>query len=302
RIVRRNDFDAWLAEKTRESGIENREGVTVKNVSPQNDEVMVETSAGTFKAKVVVGADGSKGVTRRCILPNAPGHISRALEVITPEYDHIAGSGAAAMRQSNALFNDMHEKDHAYFDFFPVSEGIAGYTWDFPTQINGKPMRCWGIYESNLSVSKERLILKDLLAKDMARHGFDLGRYKIEGHPIRRFSPFNRFSVPRVILVGDAAGADGFFGEGISMALGYGLVAARAINDAFAQNEFSFCNYRRRILFSPLGQTLTIRTAISHILYRLHSMWLQKIFGPTFRPFVEAFSRIFVINWANRMK
>ena len=34
-----------------------------------------------------------------------------------------------------------HKTDEAFFDFFPVPDGLAGYTWDFPTQINGRPMR-----------------------------------------------------------------------------------------------------------------------------------------------------------------
>jgi flavin-dependent dehydrogenase len=39
--------------------------VTVKDVQPREDCVIVETDAGTFTAQVVVGADGLNGVTRR---------------------------------------------------------------------------------------------------------------------------------------------------------------------------------------------------------------------------------------------
>jgi flavin-dependent dehydrogenase len=90
RVIRRNEFDAWLAKKTREQGIEIREGVMVKNVQPREDCVIVDTDAGTFTAQVVVGADGSNGVTRRCILPREPTHTARVLEVITPERFVIA--------------------------------------------------------------------------------------------------------------------------------------------------------------------------------------------------------------------
>ncbi len=190
----------------------------------------------------------------------------------------------------------------AYFDFFPVPSGIAGYTWDFPTQINGELMRCWGIYDTNVLSYKERPALKEPLANEMSRHGFDLNQYELKGHPIRWFSPFNQFSAPRVILVGDAAGADGIFGEGISVALGYGLIAAKVIRDAFAQNDFSFRDYRRRILFSPLGQALTIRTGITHILYHLHWAWFQKFFWRVFKPVVVAAAWLFVLNWGKRMK
>ena len=149
RIIRRNEFDAWLAQKTKDKGIEIKEEVTVKSVQPQGDCVIVETDTGTWTAQIVIGADGSNGITRRCILPNESIHTARVLEVITPERSVIARSGAdsGTTWQSpinkeidpgkNSPRNDMHKAGVAYFDFFPVPSGIAGYTWDFPTQING---------------------------------------------------------------------------------------------------------------------------------------------------------------------
>ena len=44
----------------------------------------------------------------------------------------------------------------AYFDFFPVANNIAGYVWDFPTQVNGEAMRCWGIYDTNILANEKR--------------------------------------------------------------------------------------------------------------------------------------------------
>jgi flavin-dependent dehydrogenase len=284
RIIRRDEFDAWLAEKSVSRGIEIRQGVNVRNVRSLRDRVLVEAESETFTAQIVVGADGSNGITRRCILPHAPVHTARLLEVLTPP------------RQ------DVHADGDAYFDFFPVPAGIAGYTWDFPTQIKGRPMRCWGIYDTNILAARPRPQLKDPLAQEMARHGYDLDKYELKGHPIRWFSPFNQFSVPRVILVGDAAGADGIFGEGISMALGYGKIAAQTIRDAFSRNDFSFRSYRRRLLLSPLGRTLTFRTAITHVLYHLHWEWVQKLFWRVLKPVVAAASFILVLNWAKRMR
>ena len=322
-IIRRNEFDAWLTQKVKDKGIEIREGITVRKIEPKDDCVVVETDAGTFTAQIVVGADGSNGITRRCILPNESIHTARVLEVITPERSVIARSGADSgtawqspinreiahlhlaqvqVSGKDSPRNDMHKSGSAYFDFFPIPSGIAGYTWDFPTQINGEPMRCWGIYDTNILAYKQRPALKEPLAEEMTRHGFDLSQYEIKGHPVRWFSPFNQFAVPRVILVGDAAGADGIFGEGISIALGYGLIAAQSIRDAIAQNDFSFRDYRRQILLSPLGQALTIRTGITHFLYHLHWAWFQKFFWRVFKPVVVVAAWLFVLNWGKRMK
>lgn len=309
RIVRRDEFDNWLASKTREAGIEIREGVTVRNLRTASDNVTVETSSETLRGEIVVGADGSNGVTRRCILPDAPVHTARLLEVIAPviarersDRRDLLPDPEIAVRGLGAIRNESHALCDAYFDFLPVPSGIAGYTWDFPTQIEGRPMRCWGIYDTNILADRARPQLKTPLADEMARHGYDLGDYEIQGHPIRWFSPLNRFSVPRVILVGDAAGADGIFGEGISMALGYGRIAAQAVRSAFARRDFSFADYRRRILLSPLGRALTVRTAITHVLYRLHWAWFQRFFWRVLKPLVAAASFMFVLNWAKRMR
>jgi flavin-dependent dehydrogenase len=102
--------------------------------------------------------------------------------------------------------------------------------------------------------------------------------------------------------VGDAAGSDSLFGEGISMALGYGRVAARAIKDAFGRRDFLFQDYGRRILFSPLGRTLFIRMIITSIIYTMHWAWFQRLLWWRLKPIVILVARVFVLNWAKRMK
>jgi flavin-dependent dehydrogenase len=292
RIIRRDEFDNWLAQKVRESGIEIWEGVTVKNIIPQKDSVTVETDQGTLHAQVVVGADGSNGVTRRCIFPNAPVYTARVLEVIAP-----------VGRDNTAYSKGIppHESRDAYFDFFPVPNNIAGYVWDFPTQIKGEPMRCWGIYDTNLLSDEKRPQLKEPLAQEMSRLGFHLDDYEIKGHPIRWFSPDNPMSVPRVLLVGDAIGADPVFGEGISIALGYGNLAAREIRNSFQRNDFSFRGYKTRVLMSPLGQTLVARWFITYIIYSLKWKWFQVLLWRILKPIVIIVAWIFVLNWGRRM-
>ena len=293
RVIRRDEFDSWLATKVRDRGMEIREGITVRNIVPDKDGITVETDQGRFRAQVVVGADGSNGITRRCIFPGAPVYTARVLEVLTPsqpspkfgEFGGGQGRGPAA-----------------YFDFFPVPDNIAGYVWDFPTQVRGEPMRCWGIYDTNILANKKRPQLKEPLAQEMSRLGFDLNDYEIKGHPIRWFSPRNEMSVPRVLLVGDTVGADPLFGEGISIALGYGAVAARVICDAIRGNDFSFRDYRRRVLLSPLGQTLLARWITAYIVYPIKWKWFQILAWRIMKPIARAAAWMFVLNWGKRMR
>ena len=285
RVIRRDEFDAWLAEKTRQSGIEILENMRVNTIRPEEDLVRLETEKGDFQARVVVGADGSNGIVRKCILPSSPLHTARLLEVISPP-----------------LSDPNHQPDHAYFDFFCVPNGIAGYTWDFPTQIKGEPMRCWGIFDNNLLADQQRAALKTEFEEEMQRHNYNLVDYELKGHPIRLFSPSAHFSAPRVLLAGDAAGSDPLFGEGISIALGYGKLASQVIQAAFKSDDFSFKSYRKKILFSPLGQTLILRSMIANLIYSFHWRWFQRLLWQFFHPFVKLAGWMLIINWGKRLK
>jgi flavin-dependent dehydrogenase len=294
RMIRRDEFDAWLAEKARLAGVEIQDGVAASGLSLGPDTVVVETDRGALDALIVVGADGSNGFTRRAILPRAPIRTARALEVLVPEPAEARADPPSAVPPA------AHRGDVAYFDFFPVPSGIAGYTWDFPTQYRGAPMRCWGIYDTNLLAGRDRPPLRSALAAEMQRSRFRLEDARLEGHPIRWFSLRSALSVPRVILVGDAAGADGIFGEGIAIALGYGRVAAAAILDAISTGNYAFSDYRRRILVSPLGRALVIRTGITFGLYRLHWAWFQRFFWRVLKPIVRFLAFRLVLNWAGK--
>ena len=162
-------------------------------------------------------------------------------------------------------------------------------------------MRCWGIYDTNILADANRPQLKEPLAEEMSRLGFNLDDYELKGHPIRWFSPENQMSVPRVLLVGDAAGADPLFGEGISIALGYGSLAAHEIVEALQQSDFSFNGYRRRMLKSALGWALLVRWSIAYIIYLLKWKWFQILLWRFLKPVVLFIANVFVLNWGKRI-
>jgi menaquinone-9 beta-reductase len=307
RVIRRAEFDNWLAKKAERRGIEIREAVTVKNIVPYPDHVAVETDQGMFRVQVVVGADGSNGVTRRCIFPGAPLHTARVLEVITPviagkvKHNKVISSTDKEIASQKITPRNEGQREGAYFDFFPVLTNIAGYVWDFPTQVNGELMRCWGIYDTNMLANEKRPPLKEPLAKEMSRLGYDLEKYEIKGYPIRWFTPKNQISVPRVLLVGDAAGADPFLGEGISIALGYGALAAGEIGEAFQRNEFSFNGYRQRVLKSALGQVLFARWFVAQVVYSFKWKWFQILVWRILKPMVVLLAWLFILDWGKRL-
>jgi len=103
-----------------------------------------------------------------------------------------------------------------------------------------------------------------------------------------------------VLLAGDAAGADALFGEGISIALGYGGLAAQAIKQAFTRQDFSFREYRKTILNSELGKALQRRTWLAKLYYRVRSRAIQAFVWRRLGWLVTWVMQTFIIGWASR--
>ena len=246
-VFHRPALDAYLAAEARRRGVNLQEGVAVRRLVADGEGWRVLTTAGEFRARVVVGADGSRGVTRNAVINRRRHHATaRLLEAITP-----------------APTNDDLPPHAAFFDFSAVRHGLQGYTWRFPLRLQNSPHRNRGIYDARVARKAPKAPLLSLL-----REAFpDLPRP--QGHPLHLFSPLQRLARPGLLLVGDAAGADPLFGEGIGPALAYGEVAAAAVVAAFRRNDLAFRDYRRRLLLSPLGRYLTLRWAVAWWAYRL---------------------------------
>ena len=261
RVTRREEFDHWLVKTAEKLGVRVRQGEAVINVTPHVDFVEVQTEKGLFRAKVLVAADGSRSFIRRKLKWPGESHVARLMEVLTPE--------DAAVRSE---FRD----NVAIFDFTPMTEGLQGYYWDFPSFIDGKPVMNRGLFDSRARTERPKADLKKILRQSMSDRDRDLDDFTLKGHPIRWWSRDNQFSMPRILLVGDAAGADPLVGEGISFALGYGEVAAETINEAFLSRDFSFENYRPHLLDHSLFQQLDLRTRLARIAYKFQNPWLTR--------------------------
>jgi flavin-dependent dehydrogenase len=284
RTIRRHEFDAWLAGKAREAGFFIQENTAVKRITISGPDAVLETDQGGYRTPVVVGADGSNSVVRRFVVPHEATHTARLLEIVTEPRPE----------------QSFHLQSASYFDFLVVPQGILGYTWDFPALENGRPVRVRGIYDSNVVPVKKEISLPAALADEFGRHGYRLAEYKLEGHPLRWFEAKSAFSAPHVLLAGDAAGADALFGEGISIALGYGRLAAEAIQDAFIRQDFSFRDYRRTLLRSEMGKALRRRTGMAKLFYRLRSRFIQALVWRKLGWLVEWVMQTFMIGWAGR--
>jgi len=264
-IFQRAELDACMAEQARLRGVVIQQNEAVELIRIKEQGVEVKTGRESYRSKALVGADGAKGITRKIFLKHGEKScVARVLEVISP----------APLTAPEFL------DGYAVLDFSPVQGGLQGYFWDFPALIGGLPHFNRGVYDARMATRRARADLPDLLENRLVSYGQDPHQASIEGHPLHWFNPHNRFAMPRLLLVGDAAGVDSLFGEGIAPALAYGEVAAAALRAAFAQEDFSFRDYRRRILRSPFGRNLMARWAIAWVSYHLsgsrafmHMLW-----------------------------
>lgn len=279
RIVRRDEFDHWLVKTAEKLGVRVRQGEAVTQVIAHDDYVEVVTEKTTFHAKVVVAADGSRSFVRRKLKWEDELRTARLMEVLTPE---------------DARTQPEFRDGVAVFDFTHMTDGLQGYYWDFPSYVQGKPYMNRGLFDSRARPERPKADLKQTLRDSLAVRDRNLDDYELKGHPIRWWSSKAQFSQPHVILVGDAAGADPLFGEGISFALGYGEVAAEAISDAFARQDFSFATYRERVRQHPLFVQLRIRTRLARFAYLMKYPTLVRL-GWSFARFV-----IKLTPWRNR--
>lgn len=262
RVTRRDEFDHWLVQVGEERGITVRQGEGVKDVTVHENHVAVETEKVLFKAQVLVGADGSRSFVRSRLKWDDDSRVARLLEVLTPEDER---------RQVE------FREGVAVFDFTPTQQNLQGYYWDFPSYVEGEAHMNRGVFDSRARPEREKADLVQVLGDSMSARERNLEAYKLKGHPIRWFDPKGRFAIPRVLLVGDAAGADPLMGEGISFALGYGEVAAEAIVEAFEKRNFSFATYRERLLGHRLFSHLSWRARLARRAYLLKYPWLMRL-------------------------
>lgn len=289
RVVRRNEFDGWLADQVRRRGIEIKEETRVTKLERTADGIAVHTTAGVFHGRVVVGADGTSGMVRRLVPEGEhPAPLARLVELVTPaEPPHVRST----VKDGDAIL-----------DFTYMPEGVQGYVWSFPTKIAGLRMRNWGVYDSRTVPRKSVGSLRPVAADWMEKAGYRLDDYHLEGHPIRLFEPKARFAAPNVVLAGDAAGVDATFGEGISPALAYGELAARAIDEAFERSDFSFSGYGKSVLASPVGRSLSRRTHAARLLNRMSNPFVQKLIWWRMAPLARWYITKVLFNWGPQVK
>ncbi|CAB1129781.1 putative Geranylgeranyl reductase family [Candidatus Hydrogenisulfobacillus filiaventi] len=191
-------LDTLLLEAAARAGAEIRTGTGVRTCDPAGGRVTLEDGR-QVQARLLVGADGAAGVTRRALgLPARPGW---ALEVLVPDPRPPEARTAV------------------------VEWGLParGYAWLWP-HAGGRVAVGAGVFGGRAAARR----LPALLRAWAAGRGLSLPA-RLSGHavPVALVPP--AAGGGRLLLAGDAAGlADPLTGEGIAYALWSGILAAQA--------------------------------------------------------------------------
>ena len=234
-VVRRAEFDASLVAACRARGIAVQEEEDVLDVHRNGDGIRLATSRATYRARLVIGADGSGSLIRRRLVDDRKASVARAVMTDVPLRE-TDWAGFAEQRYD--------------FDFRILSRGLRGYLWAFPCLIDGEPHVNVGAYSLTPVGAALDAALTDYLRE------FTVAAPRRCAFPIHWYRPGARLAAPHAWLVGDAAGVDPLMGEGISLALEYGSFAAAAAEHAFQTSDLSGADYQQRVDASWLGAKL----------------------------------------------
>ena len=185
RVVRRIEFDHELAKIAMGRRIRVLDGAKVGAIRKTADGYEVESSAGSFSCKVLVGADGVGSVVRKSLGFSATRYHAQALEVDT---EHVEGD---------------QPRDVILFD--ASNRKLPGYYWDFPTLVGGREMMCRGVYLLKTGKDDAPVEIQDLLAAELAARGLDLAKCKKKRFAERGFERHAPLSRERLLLIGEAA-------------------------------------------------------------------------------------------------
>jgi menaquinone-9 beta-reductase len=247
RVVRRVELDHGLALAARARGIQVLEGAKVDRLQQTSDAYEIHSSLGAIRARVVVGADGVTGITRRALGLGPSRYRAQVIELDT-----------------EPVASDL-PRTTLHFDYFDPA--FTGYAWDFPTLVRGEPLMCRGVY--HLKHPNQTTDIHAVLARRLRERGLDIERYRLKRFAEVGFEPHRSYAAPHCLLVGEAAGIDAFSGEGIAQAIDYGAFAGAYIADKLAANDLSFSDWRQRFARSSVGIDLTLR-----------EWWMNIYFGP----------------------
>lgn len=220
-IVRREKFDNFMIKRlNRKPSV-----LRVLNCESKNDFVQVEGDDGSYKARIVVGADGVNSYLRK--------YISKSGQ----NTDFINDMAIAVQYEISLPNKKIDERIGNWFEVYYTLS--YGYGWISP-QKDAVKVGVGGVSDEFKKNAKN--ILEGFLENYEIKKKVGDGKIeKTEVHRIPMSGPAPTLTNERIILCGDAGGfVFPGTGEGIYYAIKSGRIAAEVINSAFNKESMDF--------------------------------------------------------------
>jgi flavin-dependent dehydrogenase len=167
------------------------------------------------------------------------------------------------------------DRNRALLHFDATDPTLAGYAWDFPTIVAGRPLVSRGVYRLKVigpdaQHQEPTQELGTLLDARLRALGLDPRVYAKKRYAERGFEPATRLARGGRMLVGEAAGIDAATGEGIAQAIEYGVLAGRYLARSFQRDpegSIDVCDWDDEMKGSRLARDLRARAQFIQIFY-----------------------------------
>jgi len=246
-MVMRDKFDHFLVEKALEAGAHLQTQTIFRSVAGEAGDLRVETSTGSFAAKVLAGADGVNSRAARSL-------------GLTVRRDVMLGLEGEVYFHDQRVLDSM--KNLVFFDFEAVPHG---YGWVFP-KLDHLSI---GVGSTSKKVKNLRWFFYHYLKVKNLEAGAEIRSLKPHLVPLgldRR----NVLANEKGLLVGDAAGlTDPVTGEGVYFALKEARMAAEVIVSAFRAGRLEFLTKYNELIHRNFWEEVTCARRMNFALYKL---------------------------------
>jgi flavin-dependent dehydrogenase len=254
-------------EATRNAGVKVLEKVLVTGFAVEEDGVKITAKDAegtlTFKAKLLIGADGTNSLIARLMQGYTPLKGNRIVGV-RGYFEGVEGASGTA---------DLHF----------LSEGFNGYCWLFPTSQNEANVGVGLFLEGIPKEIHPKELMNQLLQtneglKQRLKNAKSKGNF--EAWPLNTYDPHLPLVGDHVLLVGEAARlVNPINGEGIQYALLSGKWAAQTVQVCLEKNDCSATAlgaYSKRV-DDELGYGFKISALIIQLIRNrnLNPLWLR---------------------------